>query len=222
VRDPWLTSVFGVVLLIGIPVEFITWLLSYAAYDPKLGNDPNPDHGLFGLYLFNQPTVPAWFYRVNEGTHVVLGLVLVPVVLAKLCFVMPKLFAWPPWRSIAELLEWLSLVLIVGGVAFEITTGILYIDYADRINFISRALLRCVGLYGRVRRACLCEVRQHVRRPAIETLRDRAKNRAGRHPARAFRWEPRRTQPIGTYDLPARDPRLGRGHVAGGVRADLR
>ena len=50
VRGPWLTSVFGLVLLIGIPVEFITGLVSYAAYNPRLkGNDPNPNHGLFGL-----------------------------------------------------------------------------------------------------------------------------------------------------------------------------
>ena len=36
VRGPWLTSVFGLVLLIGIPIEFLTGLLSYAAYNPRL------------------------------------------------------------------------------------------------------------------------------------------------------------------------------------------
>ena len=136
VRGPWLTSVFGLILLIGIPVEFITGLISYAAYNPKLkGNDPNPNHGLFGLYLFNWATSPAWLYRLTEGVHVMLGLVLVPVVLAKLWSVMPKLFAWPPWRSISQLLERLSLVLIVGGVVFEMTTGILNIDYLNPIKF---------------------------------------------------------------------------------------
>jgi DMSO/TMAO reductase YedYZ molybdopterin-dependent catalytic subunit len=137
VRGPWLTSVFGLVLLVGIPVEFVTGLLSYAAYDPRLGGDPNPDHGLFGLYLFNWVTSPPWLYRVIEGTHVTLGLVLVPVVLAKLWSVMPKLFAWPPWRSVAHFLERLSLVLVVGGVVFEMVTGMLYIDYANRTNFYS-------------------------------------------------------------------------------------
>jgi DMSO/TMAO reductase YedYZ molybdopterin-dependent catalytic subunit len=136
VRGPWLTSVFGLVLLIGIPVEFITGLISYAAYNPRLkGNDPNPNHGLFGLYLFNWATSPAWLYRLIEGVHVMLGLVLVPVVLAKLWSVMPKLFAWPPWRSISKLLERLSLVLIVGGVVFEMSTGILNIDYLNPITF---------------------------------------------------------------------------------------
>jgi DMSO/TMAO reductase YedYZ molybdopterin-dependent catalytic subunit len=136
VRGPWLTSVFGLVLLIGIPVEFITGLISYAAYNPRLkGNDPNPNHGLFGLYLFNWATSPAWVYRLTEGVHVMLGLVLVPVVLAKLWSVMPKLFAWPPWRSISQLLERLSLVLIVGGVVFEMSTGLLNIDYLNPITF---------------------------------------------------------------------------------------
>lgn len=134
-RGPWLTSVFGLVLLVGIPVEFVTGLLSYAAYDPRLNGGPNPGHGLFGFYLFNWFTSPAWLYRAIEGTHVVLGLVLVPVVLAKLWSVMPKLLAWPPWLSVAQLLERLSLVLVVGGVTFEMVTGTVYIEYHNRINF---------------------------------------------------------------------------------------
>ena len=135
-RGPWLTSIFGVVLLIGIPVEFITGLISYAAYDPRLnGNDPNPNHGLFGLYLFDWVASPSWLYRLTEGIHVMLGLVLVPVVLAKLWSVMPKLFSWPPWRSISQLLERLSLVLVVGGVVFEMSTGLLNIDYLNPIKF---------------------------------------------------------------------------------------
>jgi DMSO/TMAO reductase YedYZ molybdopterin-dependent catalytic subunit len=138
VRGPWLTSVLGLVLLVGIPVEFVTGLLSYAAYNPRLNNNgPNPNHGLFGLYLFNWVTSPPWIYRVIEGTHVMLGLVLVPVVLAKLWSVMPKLFDWPPWSSVAQFLERLSLVLIVGGVMFEMTTGILDIDYSPHLNFYS-------------------------------------------------------------------------------------
>ncbi|HUD16126.1 MAG TPA: hypothetical protein VMQ59_02640, partial [Acidimicrobiales bacterium] len=137
VRGPWLTSVFGVVLLVGIPVEFVTGLLSYAAYDPKLGNPPNSAKGLFGLYVFNWVTKPSWLYRVIEGTHVMLGLVLVPVVLAKLWSVMPKLFELPPWRSVAQFLERVSLVLIVGGIVFEMVTGILSISYYSQINFYS-------------------------------------------------------------------------------------
>jgi hypothetical protein len=37
-----------------------------------------------------------------------LGLALVPVVLAMLWSVISKLFVWPPWRSVASLLERLT------------------------------------------------------------------------------------------------------------------
>ena len=84
-RGPWLTSVFGLALLVGIPIEFATGLLSYAAYNPRfLVNDPNPHHGILGSYLFDWATNPVWLYRLIEGVHVALGLALVPILLAKL------------------------------------------------------------------------------------------------------------------------------------------
>ncbi len=132
IRGPWLTSVFGLVLLVGLPVLFVTGLLSYAAYDPGLGgrfNDPTPGKGLLGLYLFDWPTSPVWMYAVTQGVHVVGGLVLVPVVLAKLWSVIPKLFRWPPVRSVAHALERASLLLLVGGGIFEFATGIINIQY---------------------------------------------------------------------------------------------
>jgi DMSO/TMAO reductase YedYZ molybdopterin-dependent catalytic subunit len=138
VRGPWLTSVFGSVLLVGIPIEFITGLVSYAAYNPRLaGNDETSHHGLLGFYLFNWVTSPSWIYRVSQGTHVILGLALVPVVGAKLWSVIPKLFAWPPVRSIANILERVSLLLLVGGIIFELVTGILNIDndYVFKFSF---------------------------------------------------------------------------------------
>src|SRR6185437_15127633 len=75
------------------------------------------------------PTSPSWLYRLTQGVHVGLGLVLVPVVLAKLWSVAPKLFAWPPVRSPAQALERASLLLLVGGILFEIVTGLLNIQY---------------------------------------------------------------------------------------------
>ncbi|MEU8380129.1 molybdopterin-dependent oxidoreductase [Streptosporangium sp. NPDC048865] len=128
-RGPWLTSVLGLVLLAGIPIVALTGLLSYAAYDPRLpGNDITPERGLLGFYLFDWPTDPAWLYRFTQGVHVVLGLTLVPVVLAKLWSVIPKLFAWPPARSPAQLLERAGLLLLVGGAVFQFVTGILNIQ----------------------------------------------------------------------------------------------
>ncbi|HEY3877858.1 MAG TPA: molybdopterin-dependent oxidoreductase [Trebonia sp.] len=130
VRGPWLTSVFGLLLLASIPVMFVTGLLSYAAYNPDLSpvNDETPGKGILGFYLFSWPTHPIWLYRLNQGLHVTLGLVLVPVLLFKLWSVLPKLFEWPPLRSPAHLLERLSLFLLVGGAVFEFATGILNIQ----------------------------------------------------------------------------------------------
>jgi DMSO/TMAO reductase YedYZ molybdopterin-dependent catalytic subunit len=130
VRGPWLTSVFGLLLLASIPVMFVTGLLSYAAYNPDLSpvNDLTPGKGLLGFYLFSWPARPIWLYRLNQGVHVTLGLTLVPVLLFKLWSVLPKLFEWPPLRSPAHALERLSLFLLVGGAVFEFATGILNIQ----------------------------------------------------------------------------------------------
>jgi DMSO/TMAO reductase YedYZ molybdopterin-dependent catalytic subunit len=43
--------------------------------------------------------------------------------------VIPRLFVWPPFRSIAQVLERLSLLMLVGGLLFEIVTGVLNIQY---------------------------------------------------------------------------------------------
>jgi DMSO/TMAO reductase YedYZ molybdopterin-dependent catalytic subunit len=118
------------VLLASIPVMFATGLLSYAAYNPDLSpvNDLTPGKGVLGFYLFSWPTHPIWLYRLNQGVHVTLGLVLVPILLVKLWSVLPKLFEWPPLRSPAHALERLSLFLLVGGAVFEFATGILNIQ----------------------------------------------------------------------------------------------
>jgi DMSO/TMAO reductase YedYZ molybdopterin-dependent catalytic subunit len=85
--------------------------------------------GWLKLPTFDWPTDPSWLYRLNQGLHVGLGLVLIPVVLAKLWSVIPRLFMWPPSRSIAQLLERISLIMLVGGILFEIVTGVLNIQY---------------------------------------------------------------------------------------------
>jgi DMSO/TMAO reductase YedYZ molybdopterin-dependent catalytic subunit len=134
-RGPWLTSVFAVVLLFGLPILIITGLLSYLAYQPQFGQAfPQNTHGLH-LPYFTWPTHPAWLYRLNQGLHVALGLALVPIVLAKLWSVIPKLFAWPPARSAAQLLERASLGLLVGSILFELATGVLNIQYDDVVGF---------------------------------------------------------------------------------------
>lgn len=126
-RGPWLTSVFGSVLLACLPIVIITGLLDYVAYGP--GQSIPADVGWLHLPVFDWPTRPVWLFRLTQGLHVGLGLVLVPVVLAKLWSVIPKLFAWPPIRSAAHALERISLLLLVGSILFEIATGLLNIQY---------------------------------------------------------------------------------------------
>ena len=128
-RGPWLTSVFGMVLLIGLPVVILTGLLSYIAYGPQFGQAIPNDVGWLKLPTFGWPSRPSWLYRLTQGLHVGLGLMLIPLVLAKLWSVIPRLFAWPPLRSIAQLVERLSLLMLVGGILFEIATGVLNIQY---------------------------------------------------------------------------------------------
>ncbi|GAA4904759.1 molybdopterin-dependent oxidoreductase-like protein [Actinomycetospora succinea] len=134
-RGPWLTSVFGVVLLVGLPSVILTGLLSYIAYGPQFGQAIPADVGYLRLPLFDWPTSPSWLYRLTQGLHVGLGFVLVPVVLAKLWSVVPKLFAWPPVRSIAQLLERISLLALVGGILFELVTGIMNVQYDYSFGF---------------------------------------------------------------------------------------
>ncbi|MFF4269523.1 molybdopterin-dependent oxidoreductase [Streptomyces sp. NPDC001536] len=125
-RGPRFTSVLGLVLLVGITVLFLTGLVSYAAYNPDLSpvNDKTPDKGILGFYLFSWPTNPHWLYRLNQGVHVTLGITLIPVLLAKLWSVIPRLFALPPARSLAHALKRISLLLLVGGALFEFVTGV--------------------------------------------------------------------------------------------------
>ena len=107
----------------------LTGLVSYIVYAPQFGTSVPADVGWLKLPTFDWPTRPLWLYRLSQGLHVGLGMVLIPVVLAKLWSVIPKLFVWPPARSIAQVLERLSIAMLVGGILFEIATGVLYIQY---------------------------------------------------------------------------------------------
>jgi DMSO/TMAO reductase YedYZ molybdopterin-dependent catalytic subunit len=135
VRGPWLTSVLGLLLLVGFPLVAVTGLISYIAYEPRLGTAIPANVGWLHLPYFDWPTNPAWLYQLTQGVHVQLGLVLTPIVLAKLWSVMPRLFSWPRRRTLLWALERVSLLLLVGSVLFEIGTGILYIQYDALAGF---------------------------------------------------------------------------------------
>ncbi len=153
-RGPWLTSVLGMVLLAGLPLLFVTGLLSYAASRPgtfQRVNDQTPGKGLLGLYLSPWPTHPYWLYRLTQGAHVTLGITLVPILLAKLWSVVPKLFTLPPVRSVGHTLERLSLLMLVGGGLFEFATGVLNVqlDYLFPGSFYTLHFYERSGLTQR-------------------------------------------------------------------------
>ena len=70
------------------------------------------------------PSRPAGLYRVTQGLHVTTGFATVPLLLAKLWVVAPKLVEWPPVRSIGHALERLALLPLVGGSLFLLASGI--------------------------------------------------------------------------------------------------
>lgn len=129
IRGPWLTSVFGAVLLASLPIVIITGLLSWIAYGPRFGQAMPGHVGWLHLPVFDWPTRPSWLYRLTQGVHVGLGLILIPWVLAKLWSVIPKFFQLPPVRSPAQAVERISLLALVGGILFEIATWVLNIQY---------------------------------------------------------------------------------------------
>jgi DMSO/TMAO reductase YedYZ molybdopterin-dependent catalytic subunit len=136
-RGPWLTSFLGTLLLPTITVIAITGFISHWAYHPELAGNAtiNPAFDIPVLFQFPQ-SWPSWDYAATQGTHVTLGLMTLPLVLAKLWSVIPKLFKWPLVRNLAGAVERVSLLLLVGSVLVEFASGILDIqDFPQGINF---------------------------------------------------------------------------------------
>ena len=93
---------------------------------------------LTGLFSHFQQVTPGWLhipsrpsslYRVTQGLHVLTGTVSVPLLLAKLWTVYPKLFAklpWPPSRkALGMVFERLSIAVLVAAMALELFIGFL-------------------------------------------------------------------------------------------------
>src|SRR5213082_3400529 len=90
-RSEAVTARIGRLLGIAFGVCFLTGIVSRYQYTP--------------WSWIPIPAAPVWGYRLTQGTHVITGLVSVPLLLAKLWSVFPKLFEWPPARSVVHALE---------------------------------------------------------------------------------------------------------------------
>ena len=74
--------------------------------------------------LLGWPTRPNWLFALTQGLHTTVGLAVVPVLLAKLWSVIPRLYAWPPLATPAQTVERAALALLVGSAWFELATGV--------------------------------------------------------------------------------------------------
>lgn len=138
-RGPWLTSFLGTLLLPLVLVVAVTGLISHGSYQPQLGgNSPFGPRGGIDVLLPLPASSPSWLYALTQGLHITVGLVAIPLLLAKLWSVIPRLFAWPPTRHAANAIERASLLLLVGGSLFEFATGVLNIQvfYPWHFNFV--------------------------------------------------------------------------------------
>ncbi|MEV1247763.1 molybdopterin-dependent oxidoreductase [Nonomuraea sp. NPDC050022] len=96
------------------------------------------------------PSRPVNLYRVTQGLHVIGGIATVPLLLAKLWAVYPKLWQWPPLRSVGHAAERLFVLLLVAGALFQLVTGLMNIayDYAWPFGFIQAHYWTGFIVYG--------------------------------------------------------------------------
>ncbi|SBT52854.1 molybdopterin-dependent oxidoreductase [Micromonospora auratinigra] len=110
---PAVAARLGLWLGVALAVCFGTGLLSHLAQHPP---------GWFGW-----PTRPVQLYRITQGLHVLSGVAAVPLLLAKLWSVYPRLFLRPPAvpaRLLAHAAERVSILVLVCAAAFELVTGL--------------------------------------------------------------------------------------------------
>ncbi|CAN5628328.1 molybdopterin-dependent oxidoreductase [soil metagenome] len=109
-HDTRIAALLGVALGVAFTICFTTGLLSHLIQHPPS--------------WFNYPSRPAGLYRITQGLHIITGFMAVPLLLAKLWVVSPRLFTWPPVRSVAHLVERISIVPLVAGSLFMLFSGI--------------------------------------------------------------------------------------------------
>ncbi len=113
-HDERTAALLGLALGVCFTICFLTGMYSHLAQHPTS--------------WFHLPARPAGLYRVTQGLHVLTGIATIPLLLAKLWSVFPKLLQWPPVTSAAHLLERVSLVPLVAGALFQLWTGLADID----------------------------------------------------------------------------------------------
>ncbi|MFI0448542.1 molybdopterin-dependent oxidoreductase [Actinomadura sp. 6N118] len=114
-HDERTASWLGIWLGVSFGVAFLTGLISHFMQQP-------PD-------WLRWPSRPVNLYRVTQGLHVIGGLATIPLLLAKMWTVYPKLFQWPSLRSVRHAVERGLIFLLVAAALFQMLTGLLNIAY---------------------------------------------------------------------------------------------
>jgi hypothetical protein len=109
-HDRTVTSRIGLWLGIAFTVCFVTGLLSHFIQHPTS--------------WFFWPSRPVSLYRFTQGLHVISGIAAIPLLLAKLWSVFPKLFGKPLVRSLPHAIERGSILLLSASAFFELITGV--------------------------------------------------------------------------------------------------
>lgn len=109
-HEPRTAALLGIALGVTLTICFATGLLSHAAQNPNA--------------WFGWPARPAGLYRISQGLHTLCGVATIPILLAKLWVVFPRLFEWPPVRSFAHALERLSVLPLIAGGLFMMLSGV--------------------------------------------------------------------------------------------------
>lgn len=161
-HDARTATALGRWLGVAVAVCFVTGLISHVLQQPG---------ALAGVL----PSRPLWGYRVSQGLHVASGIAAVPLLLAKLWTVYPRLFARPVVRSVRHALERVSVAVLVATALFELMSGLLntaqWYPYAFSfvpVHFaVGWVLMGSVVLHVAVKAP---EIRAHWRRRSAGTL----------------------------------------------------
>lgn len=113
-HSPLVAARLGFWLGVAFGLCFVTGMLSHYIQHPP--------------GWFSWPTRPVNLYRVTQGGHVLSGIAAIPLLLAKLWSVYPRLFARPPLRQPVRLarhgLERVSILVLVCAAFFELVSGV--------------------------------------------------------------------------------------------------
>ncbi|PJI84886.1 molybdopterin-dependent oxidoreductase [Luteimicrobium subarcticum] len=110
-RSTRTTVVIGRLLGLALLMCFATGLYSHYLQDPAS--------------WMRFPTWPSNLYQITQGVHVATGIASIPLLLAKLWSVYPRLFQWPPLRSAQHAVERVLVGVLVAASLVEVTIGLL-------------------------------------------------------------------------------------------------